>query len=157
MSKNRPDRDDVRIGDLVSTYSTRAVPMVRKDTLVKEIVEVLARSPRCRLVYVVGDRDELLGAVSLGSLIRHLYSPSHEPKLHARDIINVLGAETAGDIMKHGVVSATADEQISQVIAKVIAAGVKEFPVLDENSRVIGDLTIVDLMHSESHQDPGSG
>lgn len=152
MSKSKSGNTDVTIGDLVSTYSTREVPIVRKETLVKEIVEVLARSPRCRLVYVVGDQDELIGAVSLGPLVRHIFSQSHEPKLHARDIINALGTETANDIMRRRVISTTGDEQVSQVIERMIAAGVKEFPVLDEKGHIIGDLTIIDLMQNQAHR-----
>lgn len=59
--------------------------------------------------------------------------------------------------MEHRVISATADEQVSQVIERMIAVGVKKFPVLDEKGHVIEDLPIIDLMHNQAHRNPSKG
>ena len=40
----------------------------------------------------------------------------------------------------------TPDEDLRELLSRMIGANVKEVPVLDESGRVVGDLTLVDLV-----------
>jgi CBS domain-containing protein len=99
-----------------------------------------------RLVYVLDDKDRLAGVISLGDLVRHVFSRSHVPKIHPRSIISMIVTKTADDIMRRNVLFTTENEEVGAVLKKMIHANVKEIAVVDVDRRIVGDITMVDLL-----------
>ncbi len=114
-----------------------------------------------RLIYVVDDKGKLTGTISLGMLVRHVFSPSHEPQIHPRFLIDMITAETAKDIMQKNTLVATEEEEVGSVLRRMLGANVKEIPVLDREKRVFADITIVDLLrflfNATEHDYPAQG
>lgn len=135
-----------RVSELISLLKARSLPLINENATLSEIVNVMTSYEHSRLVYVVDDSGRLMGAISLGLLARHVFSPSHEPQIHSRSLMSMITAETALDIMQKNTVTASEEEEISFVLKRMIGANVKEIPVLDIDERVIADITIVDLM-----------
>ncbi|MFP4531158.1 MAG: CBS domain-containing protein [Desulfobacterales bacterium] len=66
----------------------------------------------------------------------------------------MITTETAKHIMDTGLIFATEEEEVKTVIKKMVKAAIKEIPVLDERCRIVGDITMLDLLcHCESDQD----
>ncbi|MEZ4483446.1 MAG: CBS domain-containing protein [Syntrophotaleaceae bacterium] len=88
----------------------------------------------------------LLNAV-LGALIRHLFAHGFEPAEHSRHLIPMVTSQTAKDIMGRQLIYAVKEDKVETVVRRMIKAGVKEIAVLDQERRLIGDLTMLDLQH----------
>jgi len=60
------------VADIISEEERRRIPQVRPDDGVAEIVATFYKSRHTRLVYVVSEKQQLQGAISLGNLEKHL-------------------------------------------------------------------------------------
>jgi len=142
----------MKIKEILEIIGSRDLPLVKEDDTIREVLEKMLNYPHTRLMYVVDDEQKCRGIISLGALIRHLFSSSFEPAVHARFVIPMITAETAEHIMNTGLIYATAEEEIEKVIKRMIKAAIKEIPVLDEENRIIGDVTMLDLLkHYDTH------
>ena len=87
-----------------------------------------------------------LGAISLGNLVRNVFPRSHRPQIHPRRLMTAITMENARHIMQAHCVSARMDEEIENVLQRMIKANVKEIAILDEGNKVVGDINILDLL-----------
>jgi len=60
--------------------------------------------------------------------------------------MSMITTETAKDIMQKNPIFAREDEDVEVVIKKMIGKNVKEIAVLDEEKRVVADVTMIDLL-----------
>lgn len=140
--ENRP----VEIADVLAALRGRRIPVLSQQSSLEEAIEVMARFPHSRLLYVVDDNGRLAGTVSLGTLVRHVFSRSHEPQIHPRFLISMIVTETAMDIMERHPVFTTEEEDVEIVLRRMIEKNLKEIAVLDREKRLVGDVTMVDLL-----------
>ena len=136
----------MKIKEILEIIGSRDLPLVKEDDTIREVLEKMLNYSHTRLMYVVDDEQKCRGIISLGALIRHLFSSSFEPTVHARFVIPMITAETAEHIMNAGLIYATAEDEVEKVIKRMIKAAIKEIPVLDEENRIIGDVTMLDLL-----------
>lgn len=136
----------MKIKDLYENINEREIPVVREQDSIREVLDKMLHHPHTRLMYVVDQDGVCMGIISLGALARHLFSSSFEPAVHARSVIAVLTAETAKHIMNRGLIYAGPEDEVEAVIKKMVKAGIKEIPVLDKANRIIGDITMLDLL-----------
>jgi len=138
--------ENTKVARLVALLKKRRVPIIHENASIKEVVDVMISFEPRRIIYVVDDEKKLAGFISLGILARHVFSPSHEPQIHPRFLINMITAETANDIMKKNTVIATENEQVGMVLQRMISTNVHEMPVVDDEKRVVADITLIDLL-----------
>ncbi len=135
-----------RVRELVALLKERRLPLISEKATIKEVVDSMTSFEHSRLVYVIDGEGRLKGTISLGLLARHVFSPSHEPQIHPRHLVDMITAETARDILQENTVVATEEEEIGRVLRRMIGANVKEIPVVDSEQRVVADITIVDML-----------
>ena len=138
--------ENTKVAEMVALLKKRRVPIINENANIQEVVDVMISFEPRRLLYVVDDEKKLAGLISLGILARHVFSPSHEPQIHPRFLINMITAETAKDIMKRKTVVATENEQVGMVLKRMIRTNVHEMPVVDDEKRVVADITLIDLL-----------
>ncbi len=138
--------NSTRVSAVVALIKKRSLPLIPENATIKEVVDAMTSIEHSRLIYVVDEEGRLSGTISLGLLTRHVFSPSHEPQIHPRHLIDMITAETAKDIMQKNTVVATEEEEVGKVLRRMLGANVKEIPVLDREKRVVADITIVDLL-----------
>jgi len=134
------------VGELISQVEARDLPLVSAAAEMEELIVKLAKFRHNRLLYVVDENRHLLGTVSLGLLVRHYCSASHEPRAHTRMLMHMITVETAGEMMQKHPIVTSIDEEAGAIMKRMIRGNVKEVPVLDDQKRIIADLTIVDLL-----------
>jgi len=134
------------IADLVKDLPKRDLPIVYHNAPLKDVVRAMVETVHSRLLYVVDDEGKLLGSISLGSLMRHVFVEFHEPRVHSRSMIDSLVNETAEHLMRPRPLCAAQDDAVRDVLGRLVADNVKEFPVVDDQQRVVADLTAVDLI-----------
>ncbi len=136
-----------KIADLMEQLKQRKVPVVPRRATVSEIIDAFAASDHSRILYVVDDECRFIGVLSLGNMIRHVFFHYHDPSsIDSRSIINMVVSETAGDFMQREPMFAIHSEDVEDILQRMIDHNVKEIPILDDEKRVIADITIVDLL-----------
>ena len=146
MDKLPEEKKHTRVSGLLSLLKGRKPPAIHKEASIEEVIDAMIGFEHSRLVYVLDDKDRLAGVISLGDLVRHVFSRSHVPKIHPRSIISMIVTKTADDIMRRNVLFTTENEEIGAVLKKMIHANVKEIAVVDVDRRIVGDITMVDLL-----------
>lgn len=136
----------VKIAEVLAALKGRKIPVISQELSVEEAIETIAQLPHSRLLYVVDADGKLTGTISLGNLVRHFFSRSHEPQVHPRFLISMITTETAKDIMERQPIFATEEEDIELVLKRMIGKNVKEIAVLDSEKKPIGDVTMIDLL-----------
>lgn len=111
----------------------------------EEAAERVTGLRQVRGIYVVDDQGRLIGTVSLGVLLRHLTTARHRPQFHVRSLLSRLTSEQVADLMDSHVIYATTEDDVEQVVDRMIAANIKEIPVVDQERRLIGALGLLDL------------
>lgn len=134
-----------QVRDLLEHFGERALPLVSLEAEREELVAAMDRFRRNSLLFVVDEKNRLQGALAVKQLVRHLLAPSHEPQIHGRRLFNQLTSSSAEQWMIAHPLCATPEEDLRELLERMIQANVKEVPVLDPKGRVIGDLTLVDL------------
>ena len=136
----------MKIKEIMQNVKDRELPCVSENSTISETIQVAVRFPHARLIYVVDDHKKLLGAITIGSLIRHLYPYHYEDKIHPRDILRNIIVEKASHLMSSGNVNASPDETVDVVLKRMARTGAKEVAVVDSKGRILADITAVDLL-----------
>jgi CBS domain-containing protein len=138
------------IGEVIRQIAPRALPLIHEGSPIDDVIDAMDHSPHSRLVYVVDGENHLLGTISLGTLVRHIFSASHEPRIHPKSLLSMITSETASDIMARHPISATVEETVGEVMKRMVAKNVKEIAVVDAEDHVIADITMIDLLKCRS-------
>ncbi|MCK5553997.1 MAG: CBS domain-containing protein [Deltaproteobacteria bacterium] len=148
LGLGNPNRDNhqANLRGVIASLKGRELPLVREKSIIKEVIDAMVRHKHSRLLYVVDEDGKLLGTIALGPLVRHVFRQSHEPKIHPRHIMSMITTETAKDIMQKNPIFASEDEDVEVVLKRMIGKNVKEIAVLDNEKRVVADVTMVDLL-----------
>jgi CBS domain-containing protein len=118
---------------------------VGSECTLEEISDKIKDQRQVRGIYVVDAEGRLIGTLSLGVLIRHITSARRQPLFHARSLLSRLTSANVIDLMERNVVYAREEEELNQVLDRMIRSNIKEIPVVDENRRVIAVLSLLDL------------
>ena len=134
------------IEDVVVTLGRKNLPVVREKDAFPVLVDAMFRFPHSRLVYVVDDDNRLLGTVSLDTLVRHGFYHRHDTRVHPRSIINLITSDTAADIMDRKPFHLSPGDEVERALDRMIHKNIREAPVVDEGGRIVGDITILDML-----------
>ncbi len=146
MAGAKDKRSLGKIADLVERLKERKVPVVPKRATVSEIIDAFAASDHSRILYVVDDEGSFRGVLFLGNMIRHVFFHYHDPSIDSRSLVSMVVSETAGDFMQKEPMVTMLSDDVEAVLQRMIDHNVKEIPILDDEKRVVADLTIVDLL-----------
>ena len=146
MARTKGKKNLGRIADLVEELKQRKIPVVSKEATVSEIVDAFVGSHHSHILYVVDDEGRFRGVLSLGNMIRHVFFHYHDPSIDSRSLVSMVISKTAIDFMQREPIFAIHSEDVEDVLQRMIDHNVKEIPILDDDKRVVADLTIVDLL-----------
>jgi CBS-domain-containing membrane protein len=136
----------MKIKEIMQNIKDRGLPCVSENSDIREVIRVAVRFPHTRLVYVIDEQKKLLGTITIGSLIRHLYPYHYEDKIHPRDILRNIIVEKASHLMSSGNVNASPDETVDVILKRMASTGAKEIAVVDSNGCILADITAADLL-----------
>lgn len=115
------------------------------EVTLEEISDMIKDQRQVRGIYVVDAEGRLIGTVSLGVLIRHLTAARRQPLFHVRSLLSRLTSSHVIDLMEKNVVYARQEEELDQVLDRMIGSNIKEVPIVDEDRRIKAVVSILDL------------
>ena len=143
----RPQNLSSTVAEILDTVGKRQLATVFPEAGFPEIIDAFARAEHARLVYVVEHDQQLIGVISLGHMAKHLLFHHCDKAVDNLHLISMATSETATDFIDRPVITAHLSETIEPVLERMLSANIKEIPVLDDQGRLIGDLTLVDILH----------
>lgn len=135
----------MKVSEAVTQVEGLPYMEVGGEVTLEEISDRIQDQRQVRGIYVVDDNRRLIGAVSLGVLIRHLTAARRQPLFHVRSLLSRLTSTNVVDLMERNVVCAREDEELDQVLDRMIRRNIKEIPVVDEERRIKAVLSLLDL------------
>ena len=137
------------VRDVVARHRARQVPTIRQDTAIDRLPVAIQFHRHSRQLYVVDGRNHLLGNISLARLVMYLFARSHGSSMNPRHVMGLITCESAGDLMTRGTLTVGMEDRAEDVVERMIEGNVDEVPVVDEEGKIVADLTMVDLLMAE--------
>ena len=134
------------VRDVVARHKGRQVPLVRQDTPIERLPVAIQFHRHSRQLYVVDGQNHLLGNITLGRLVMYMFARSHGSSMNPRHVMGLITHETAGDIMSDGTLSARMDDDLEDLLERMVDANVDEVPVVDDDGKIVNDLTMIDML-----------
>jgi len=144
---------------LVRDVMTNNVVAVRKEAEFKEIVEVMHRR-RVSAFPVLDGGDRVIGVVSEADLLmREAYPPRPAASRleQRRQVPPKADAMTAAELMTSPAVTITADATVTEAARMMHGHRIKRLPVVDDEGRLTGIVSRVDLLGVYDRPDAGIG
>lgn len=135
----------MKVSEALTQLASLPYLVVDGDCTLEEISDKIKDQRQVRGVYVADSQGRLQGTLSLGVLIRHLTTARHKPLFHVRSWLTRLTTEKVGDLMDEHVVYARLEEEVDDVLDRMIHSNIKEIPVVDEDRRVMAVMSLLDL------------
>jgi len=155
-----PGRRPDPLAQPVQDFMRRVVVTVTPDTPAAEIVALLLRRGY-RSLPVIDEADRPQGIITDGDLVRRTGLTArldHHPQLSAAELQNQLefgGQElTAGTLMTAPVVTLPISASLGQAAAEMSARELKRLPVVDQQGRLVGWISRVDILRAILHHRP---
>jgi CBS domain-containing protein len=127
------------------------LPLVAAGACLTEVVRIMVKGHRRRIVYVVDTDGKLMGAITLNHLKDIIFRFFLEDRLGnavvvSERIVELFTSEKAEQVMSLNLPSCLADETLADAISRMMESNVTDMPVLDHKGRVVADLDILDLL-----------
>jgi len=118
---------------------------VSKDASTDEIAKVMIANPQLKSVYVVDDKLQLIGKITLKMLIKQEFMNLLPSRLSYFGALEFVGKKTAEDIMISSV-SVKDEDTLKTAFVKMYEDDLNELPVVDEKRRLIGNIDLLELL-----------
>ncbi len=138
--------EPMRVRDVVARHKERQVPSINKDTPIDELAQAIEWHRHSRQLYVVDEENHLLGNITLGRLVMYVFASSHGSSINPRHVMGLITCTCAGDLMTEGTLFVGMDDEVEEVLERMVAGNVDEVPVTDSEGRIVADLTMIDLL-----------
>lgn len=138
--------------DLLIYIGIRPWPSVKEDAPIEAVVEALSQSVYSHIVYVTDETQILLGFITEEILVKYLFIHYHDDMLDTRALISRALSEQAADLMRNERFKASIDDELEFILEEMIACKIDEVPVLDDGGRMLGDITMKDIIRYQRHK-----
>ncbi len=135
------------VAEFIEILHERKLDRVAADADIREIISTMADTEHARLLYVVDKDQKLLGVISTGHLARNLLMHMQGPELDNLCLINSIISETAVDFIDRPLMTTYLSETMESILKRMIAANIKEIPILDNQGHLVGNITLMDILH----------
>ena len=136
--------DEVKIKDmrmLVTPFPT----FVEKKASADDIAKMLIANPCLKSVYVIDDKLELVGRVTLKKLIKHEFMDLLPRSIEYFNALEFIGDKTAEDLMIPSDYVRDNDT-LKTAFVKMYEDEIDELPVVDKDLHLIGNIDLIELL-----------
>ncbi|MGE0431372.1 MAG: CBS domain-containing protein [Planctomycetota bacterium] len=148
--------------ELLALSNTPASVVPATATLA-EIVAAVIHNPASYEVYVIDADGRFAGVITAQRVARFVFSHQSPATESATDMLDMLSAETAGELVRGEAVSVSQTDPLPDVIDVMFRHGLIAVPVVDDDGRILGNLNLLQILaawkdgrldHHPGHQPP---
>ena len=136
----------IKISEILDDLKKGNAPIIEENAPIDEVLDEIINQDSNRVLYVVDNEKRLKGTITLNEVARHIFSMSHEHRVHSRRIMDMVTSEDVDHIMKKKPPYAVENDDISEVIKKMVKSNMKHLAFVDENKTIICDVSMVDII-----------
>ena len=136
--------ESVKIKDMrmfVTPYSD----FVSKQASLDDIAKTFIADPRLKSVYVVDDKQKLIGRVTLKKLIKHEFMNLIPSSFEYFDALEFIGNKSAEELMV-APVYVKDNDTLKTAFVKMYENDLEELPVVDDTLHLIGNIDLIELL-----------
>ena len=136
--------EEIKIKDmrmLVTPYPA----FVEKKASADDIAKMLIANPCLKSVYVIDDKLELVGRVTLKKLIKHEFMDLLPRSIEYFNALEFIGDKTAEDLMIPSDYVRDNDT-LKTAFVKMYEDEIDELPVVDKDLHLIGNIDLIELL-----------
>jgi len=126
-------------------YAPTLPLMVHKDASLAQIVSLLCKHNDSRDIYVVTDSNKFLGIIPFRNVLR-LVCNEFLPSLSRREIFELVVPCLAEDLMQSSIDCLSIDDNIEELVPKLLSDCLNEIPVVDSQKKLIGTIKLSTLL-----------
>ena len=130
----------------VMNLVTKTAAVVKESDNLKEVLKVMVKDPKTQSVYVVNNRKQLVGIITLNIALQYLYNEYIPPEYIKFDISVIEGTKAEAKELMIPPIYVKKDDPIGKAFQKMFEFHLHELPVVDDNMHVIGDLNALELV-----------
>ena len=118
---------------------------VRPESRIREVADYYLSHPAERDLYIVTSEGRILGHIRHRRLALALLK-EHLPVQSSHQIMERLSCNTAKDLMEHEFVTAHPEEELDNVIHRMMEYLVEDMPVIDDEELIIGKINLTEIL-----------
>ncbi|MEA2117286.1 CBS domain-containing protein [Halovibrio sp. HP20-50] len=134
----------MKVADWLERHTVTGVTIEREASL-EEAARALLGKPECRDIYVTDTDGRVVGHLGFQQLADVLLYRSTYSR---RQMLERVAPGPVYEFMDQRFISVRPDEHVYDALYKNMERWVEDIPVLDENSRLMGIIRLVDLVRS---------
>ncbi|HID96017.1 MAG TPA: CBS domain-containing protein [Candidatus Latescibacteria bacterium] len=126
---------------------TETPTTVTPDESLEELVLAITEDPKTRSLFVVDGQKRLKGVITLKDIVRAIFSELTEMDLLGYSAVKATLSRRASDLIEGDNFVCTKDEDtLESALTKMLDNGLEEIPVVDTDTRVIGELDLREML-----------
>ena len=134
--------DDLESQPLSSFRDLFASVRVREEDSLERVVTSVLDHPGFHDLCVVDDEDRLLGVINIKKLFRTVFFHHADRNLMTRHQMELASSETAGHLMVTRPLVARHTDELGTAIRTMVQHDLGELPVVDQDSRLVGSVSM---------------
>ena len=125
------------------------VAVIAPDSSVSKLLRKVAENLHIHHIYVIDTNDTLVGCVNLDTVLKYLFPFVGKATLIYPNLLEVLaylGASSVSDLMSTSCPFVHEDTPVIKAAEIMIEEALEEIPVLDSKNRLIGEVTLEEIV-----------
>jgi len=142
------DLATMRVRDIRNS-AVEHVAVIGPDDPVSDLLKKVAGNLHVHHIYVVDTNDTLVGCVNLDTVLKYLFPFVGKATLIYPNLLEVLaylGASSVSDLMSTSCPFVHEDTPVIKAAGIMIEEALEELPVLDSRDRLIGEVTLEEIV-----------
>ena len=123
---------------------------IDQDSSLEELLSKILEDSSSRHVYVINEKNKLIGSVRLNNTIMYLFPTAalmeDSEFFSVSDFMEYSSAKKVKDIMNRVCSYAFEDMYITEMIRIMIKEKVNELPVINKNFEIIGEVNVLEII-----------
>lgn len=136
----------IKISDIVDELKKSKAPVIRENTPIDQVLDEIINQDSNWVLYVVDDNNRFKGTITLDEIAGHVFAMNHEHRIHPRRIMDMVTSEDVDHIMKKQPPYVIESDDIGEVIKKMVKSNMKHLALVDEDKKIICDISMVDII-----------
>ena len=142
------DIKDLRVEDIYQLVVGKPAT-IHMNMELKDAVEPMLQNTISQKVYVVNDKNQLIGTITLETILRkigYIYGVRKPGVMSFFQFLREILKESVIEFMEKDPVKVTKDDKILDALKLMVTYHLNNLPVVDENDVIIGELNGIEIL-----------